>query len=633
MSDYKNIKKLGLGIVCFSDSEHLINILTELKGLIDYVVVGMQKISYHGDPISKVDYNEIYRLKDEDHLVDEVVEVDLNTKKAAREQECDKRNMLIQHCENNGCSHVLIIDGDEFYTRVSFRHALDIIDQNDYEMTYCQYVNYWYDYQHYLVYPFNEMYVPFVSKVKYRFKFQCLDFTLPSDPTRRYVRPYDKIDKIRDATGKIHEVKHYTVDYYIFPWKDIKMHHLSWVRANIRKKLNTWSSKKCFNDYDDLIDQAVDRFNYFSDDNINEPAKLLFNTPEHKVEIRKFNKQYIHPKYDIYTRLRPVEQDKKIFVLILSCNKPEFLKLEDALRNTYCKDIKEGKYKNIQYLFYRGTNKEEPYIEGDVLFVPNSDGLYNTGTKLLDALTYINQHYKYDYLYRGNLSTWVNIPLLNRFIGYLDNDDNIYVGNIYSAFWSKFYLYGGGEMLIFNKREIDILLKTSINKEARKLEKIIYPCDDNLIFGMINARNIFDLGIDHSKIIKSLGIYRICEDDHYLIDEKAYNYIAIQVKNFFKKSETERNFDSEVRKLYDIEKEFKEKYNSEEYLEKQYKNLISNIDNDCYLLDMQKADYLKWEPTASFADNSHLRFDNKMNKKQIINRLKTGKYGNIINLR
>jgi len=35
------------------------------------------------------------------------------------------------------------------------------------------------------------MYVPFITKTKYRFNFECTDFTLPSDPTRRYVRPFD----------------------------------------------------------------------------------------------------------------------------------------------------------------------------------------------------------------------------------------------------------------------------------------------------------------------------------------------------------------------------------------------------------------------------------------------------------
>lgn len=145
-------------------------------------------MSYHGDPMSNVDINEIFRLRDEDHLVDNIVEIELDTKKKPREQETDKRNMLIQDAEDHGCSHVLVIDSDEYYTRKSFEYGLQQIDEHDYEITYCQYVNYYHDYNHYLKYPFEVgMYVPWVTKTCYRHHFDCQDFKKPSDPTRRYL--------------------------------------------------------------------------------------------------------------------------------------------------------------------------------------------------------------------------------------------------------------------------------------------------------------------------------------------------------------------------------------------------------------------------------------------------------------
>lgn len=45
--------------------------------------------------MSNVDINEIFRLRDEDHLVDNIVEIELDMNKAPREQETDKRNILI----------------------------------------------------------------------------------------------------------------------------------------------------------------------------------------------------------------------------------------------------------------------------------------------------------------------------------------------------------------------------------------------------------------------------------------------------------------------------------------------------------------------------------------------------------
>ena len=119
--------------------------------------------------MSNVDINEIFRLRDEDHLVDNIVEINLDVNKAPRVQETDKRNILIQDAEDHGCSHCLVIDSDEYYTKKAFEYGLQQIDENDYEMTYCQYVNYYHDYRHYLVYPFQQgMYVPWVTKTKYR---------------------------------------------------------------------------------------------------------------------------------------------------------------------------------------------------------------------------------------------------------------------------------------------------------------------------------------------------------------------------------------------------------------------------------------------------------------------------------
>lgn len=54
-SHFKHIKKLGLAIMGFEGSENIYNTLNELKDIIDYTVVGIQEVSYHGDPIRQPD--------------------------------------------------------------------------------------------------------------------------------------------------------------------------------------------------------------------------------------------------------------------------------------------------------------------------------------------------------------------------------------------------------------------------------------------------------------------------------------------------------------------------------------------------------------------------------------------------
>ena len=618
---YKNIKKVGLGVCCFDATELLEGILSEIRDLVDYIVIGYQNISYNGDPISNTDFNEIQRLKSIG-LINEIIEIKLDSSKKPREQEKDKRNLLIQHCENVGCSHALIIDSDEYYKHNTFQRALETIDENNYEITYCQYINYYHDFQHCEKYPFQQgMYVPFVTKVQYRYNYDGQDFKKPSDPTRRYVRP-KKIENKKEV---------YLVDYYEFPWKDLKMHHLSWIRANIRKKLNNWSSKTVFKNYNDLIDMAVESYNNFNENSEkDQPVKVLFNTADHKVDVYKLPKQYINFNYDIYNQLKPVEQEKKILILILSCNKPEFIKLEDCIRKTWVKEFLP-KYKNIQYYFYRSTNKKNIYIEDDVIYVPNDDSFTKTGSKMYEALKYLTEVKKidYDYFYRSNSSSFVNIPLLNKFISYLDNDSYIYTGNIYAAFWSKFNFYGGGESILLNKKDVIVFLDL-FQKFGFKLENIYNSADDNLIFGLFNMR-CGNLSLDHTKRLKALGVFRIPGND-FVYNENIFNYICIQVKNF-SEEDGHRNFDAEINKFNEILKVFQEKNFTDQDIEKQYNNLISNIDKECYLLPKLKKEHFDWvESLPKDKYNSiwnEYRFSNKKTKEELTNIIKNPPYSEL----
>jgi len=41
MGKYKNIKGIGLGIICFEGTEHLYNIISAIRDSVDYVSVGL----------------------------------------------------------------------------------------------------------------------------------------------------------------------------------------------------------------------------------------------------------------------------------------------------------------------------------------------------------------------------------------------------------------------------------------------------------------------------------------------------------------------------------------------------------------------------------------------------------------
>lgn len=279
------ISKLGLGIVAFEGTEHLKNITYELRDLCDIITVCLQRFSYHGEPIKEEDITAVESLKELGYIDTiiwfEPIEMHKEESKgdAPRMIETDKRNFICDYLENEcKCSHNIIIDSDEFYHHDDFKQAKEIYDKDDsLHISYCEYVNYYRDYRHLMVWPFKS-YVPFIAESKYRFDFEKGNFMQPSDPTRRYyVDPKSEMNY-----------------FNIFDWNTVKMHHLSWIRLEIETKISAWSSKKLFGNYETLRKDILDRY-YNYKDGLN--AIIMFNTPFNQVKVNKLPKQYIHPHF------------------------------------------------------------------------------------------------------------------------------------------------------------------------------------------------------------------------------------------------------------------------------------------------------------------------------------------------
>ena len=265
-----SIKKLSLTINAFDATELLEPLISEIRDQVDHIAAIYQKKSYWKNPMAKEDMNELLRLKDIG-LIDELIEFKPNFSKYSREQECDKRNMGIELMKKNGSSHVLNIDADEFYDAEQFREAKRLINEKGYGITYCSYVNYYRDFNHYLVYPFRP-FVPFIHSTFFKYTYDG-PAPGPTDPTRRINNPSN-------------------LGTYIFTDEELRMGHAAWIRKDIKKKLQNWSAKNHFKK--ELIDAAVTRWNNWKE---GEDAIMLFNVPENSVKVKKLETR-IH-KFDV----------------------------------------------------------------------------------------------------------------------------------------------------------------------------------------------------------------------------------------------------------------------------------------------------------------------------------------------
>ena len=149
----------------------------------------------------------------------------------------------------------------------------------------------------------------------------------------------------------------------------------------------------------------------------------------------------------------------------MSCNQEAFLNEENTIKETWAKDIIEGKYPNITWYAYRNTLHDKPYDMNNIIYVPENDDRSHTYQKTIACFKYINDHkekFDFDFIVRTNTSQYVNVELLNKFVEDLDsNDETIYTSQICFNTSSHLKLYGRGNFVLFSRVVFDRILKAS----------------------------------------------------------------------------------------------------------------------------------------------------------------------------
>jgi hypothetical protein len=216
--------KLGAAYNVFDGIELLEASIRSIRDNVDYICVVFQEISNYGRKL-KSDYSFLESLEVEVYYFEPGLDI------PASFNEVVKRNIGKDLCKNAGCTHFMTIDADEFYISEEFRKAKVIAEK--YDSTACQMQTY-YKSPEFVLDPPETYYVPFIYKLDNRY-FGQTSFPVQADPTRK-LRP-----------GKIH----------LFPRKELQMHHLSYVRKDIRQKLENSSAKA---NWPNRIDYLVEYF-------------------------------------------------------------------------------------------------------------------------------------------------------------------------------------------------------------------------------------------------------------------------------------------------------------------------------------------------------------------------------------
>ena len=254
--------KLGVSYNIFDGEELLEGSIKQIRSEVDYISVVYQTVSNFGNPCNPGLISLLEKLKN-DGLIDELYLYKPKTDKGGHYNEITKRNIGLYISQGVGCTHHMSMDSDEYYITSEFNNLKKIMIESDYDSSYCQMQTYYKTWE-YTLDPPETYYVSLIFKINLNstYVFGSSSPVLV-DPTRR-MTPSNK--------------------WVVLERKDIQMHHGSYIRDNIRVKLNNSSSKT--NSWN--IEGVADYYEKFNDGN----RGLMIKPFEEYVKLKKVEKLF-----------------------------------------------------------------------------------------------------------------------------------------------------------------------------------------------------------------------------------------------------------------------------------------------------------------------------------------------------
>lgn len=214
--------KLGICYMVFDGEELLEFAVKSVRTQIDHISVTYQTTSYFGNP-SSPDLPAIVDKLKSDGLIDEAIHYEPDLTLTPKDNELRLRNIGLNASRKAGCTHHISADVDEFYRVDQLEYAKRTMDA-DYSVAYL--ATYYKD-PTYLVVPVQNLMVSFIHSVEFEYNRQIKypEFPFRMEETRRFA----------DCKS-----------YKVFSKEEITIHHMSYVRRDIRKKLNNSDNGRCY---------------------------------------------------------------------------------------------------------------------------------------------------------------------------------------------------------------------------------------------------------------------------------------------------------------------------------------------------------------------------------------------------
>lgn len=232
--------KLGVSYNLFDGEELLEGSIKQIRKAVDYVSVVCQTTSNFGKPCTEELIPLLKKLKKE-KLIDEVLLYTPEIARGGHYNEVTKRNIGLQSSLKAGCSHHMSMDCDEYYLSSEFANLKKKFEQGQWDSSYCQMLTYHHSWE-YILDPPEDYYVPLIVQIDEHSKY-ILGSIAPV-----------LVDPTRSIAGLIRPL--------ILSRKEIQMHHGSYIRNNIRTKLENSSASINFNHEIEKLVEHYTHWNY-----------------------------------------------------------------------------------------------------------------------------------------------------------------------------------------------------------------------------------------------------------------------------------------------------------------------------------------------------------------------------------
>lgn len=165
-----------------------------------------------------------------------------------------------------------------------------------------------------------------------------------------------------------------------------------------------------------------------------------------------------------------INKRPKILVLVLSSKTYPSRRNKKAIQKTWAKNNNE----NCKILFYESGNIEK--LVNDTLYVKIDTDTKNLGQKFLLALEWCNKNVEFDFLFRTNTSSYLNLGNLERYISKnISENTNIYCGipmiRDYKSSPEKINFLSGSGFLL-NKKVVSLILENKNTWDHNEWEDV-----------------------------------------------------------------------------------------------------------------------------------------------------------------